>query len=110
MMDTPPEITRLQLLAEEYHEIVQRMQDASLVVSAEEVDALGAERALLHDDLIAEFARLGHPVANRKEAHDRAFNLTFWLQDVGLALGRGRSYTHEPTYNASSVCPPRSPR
>ena len=82
--NSKPDVTRLKILSEEYRQIVQLMRDTSMIETSAEVDALGAERALLHDEIIAEFARLGYPVTNRKEARERAFNLVSWLHDVGL--------------------------
>ena len=82
--NSKPDVTRLKILSEEYRQIVQLMRDTSMIEISAEVDALGAERSLLHDEIIAEFARLGYPVTNRKEARERAFNLVSWLHDVGL--------------------------
>ena len=79
-----PDVTRLKILAEEYRQIIRWMQDGAVASTSAEVDALAAQRALLHDEIIAEFARLGHPVGDRKEARERAFNLVFWLRNVGF--------------------------
>ena len=79
-----PDVTQLKTLAEEYRQVIKCMQDSSVASTSAEVDALAAQRALLHDEIIVEFARLGHPVADRKEARERAFNLVFWLRNVGF--------------------------
>ena len=81
--NSQPDTTRLQTLAEEYRLIIKQMQQPSAITTTGEMDALASERSLLHDDIIAEFARLGHPVGNRAEARDRAFNLESWLREVG---------------------------
>ena len=81
--NSQPDTTRLQTLTEEYRLIIKQMQQPSAITTTGEMDALASERSLLHDDIIAEFARLGHPVGNRAEARERAFNLESWLREVG---------------------------
>jgi hypothetical protein len=63
-------------LAIDYQQVIDMIEMGALEI--EDTRALLAQRSVLHEQIIAEFARLGQPVTDRAEAMKKAVWLARW--------------------------------
>jgi hypothetical protein len=65
-------------LALDYLKVIEQAEDPSF--TAEERYTLLGDRSILHDQIIAEFARLGEAIDDRADAMRRAIRIAKWYR------------------------------
>ena len=77
-IDPTSPYARLIQLALEYKETIDMSESG--MFETDEVRELLGQRSLLHDQIIAEFQRLGMPITNRDDAMRKAYQLAQWYR------------------------------